>query len=179
MRRDLAAVIAREIDYQALFGDGLLNKPLGVANQTSVNTPTLATPSWAEVLGVIASIQGADADVGSLGWAMNPLAVAALRAEPVATNGELMIMTEPRSLAGYPVAVSTAVPAGGSPASAIVLFGAWSQLLVGYWSGLDLLANPYDSASYLRGRVMLRALRDCDVAVRHPESFAVASDLPL
>ena len=58
-----------------------------------------------------------------------------------------------------------------------MFFGAWSQLLLGYWSGLDVLVNPYGEADYVRGRVSVRAMRDYDTQVRHKESFVVAADL--
>jgi HK97 family phage major capsid protein len=182
LRADLANVIARAIDAGALYGPGTGDQPLGVANQPGIVTATLVGPTWAQVLAVIATIQSVDADVGSLGWAIHPKGVAKLRGTTVvATTGESMLMAEPGSLAGYPVVTSTAMPtAGGPPAtSTTVLFGAWSQLLVGYWSGLDLLLNPYDSVGYLRGRVMLRAMQDVAVGVRHVESFVKSTNLPV
>jgi hypothetical protein len=60
-----------------------------------------------------------------------------------------------------------------------VIFGAWSQLLIGYWSGLDILVNPYETTAYARGRVLVRAMRDVDVAVRHAESFAYTDNMPV
>ncbi|SIR22570.1 phage major capsid protein, HK97 family [Paracoccus thiocyanatus] len=147
--------------------------PIGVVNATSVASSTLATPSWAEVLAMIADIQNEDADIGSLNWAMNPAAVATLRGTNK-VSGEPehgFLMTEPGSLAGYGVGTSTAMTDG------TVIFGAWSQLLIGRWSGLDLLVNPYGDSAYARGRVQVRAMQDVDVAVRHGESFAVATDL--
>ena len=48
---------------------------------------------------------------------------------------------------------------------------------IGYWSGTDVLVNPYEADAYSRGRVLMRVMRDCDVAVRHGESFAYATDL--
>ncbi|WP_017998286.1 phage major capsid protein [Paracoccus sp. N5] len=173
VRRDLAAVVARAIDYQAIFGTGAGNTPVGVVNATGVASSTLATPSWSEVLAMIADIQNEDADIGSLNWAMNPAAVATLRGtNKVAASAEHgFLMTEPGSLAGYGVGTSTAMTDG------TVIFGAWSQLLIGRWSGLDLLVNPYGDSAYARGRVQVRAMQDVDVAVRHGESFAVATDL--
>ncbi|MDS9468702.1 phage major capsid protein [Paracoccus sp. MBLB3053] len=180
VRRDLAAVVARAIDYQAIFGTGTGNTPVGVVNAAGVASSTLATPSWSEVLAMIADIQNEDADIGSLNWAMNPAAVAKLRgtnkvsAEP--EHG--FLMTDPGNLAGYGVGTSTAIPtAAGTPDTSTVIFGAWSQLLIGRWSGLDLLVNPYGDTAYARGRVQVRAMQDVDVAVRHAESFAVADDL--
>jgi HK97 family phage major capsid protein len=179
VRRDLAETIARAIDFQALFGSGVGAAPTGVRNTAGVNDLTLATPSWPQVLAFPATIQSDDADIGSMAWVMSPAAVAKLRAT-LKTSGDTssnFMMTEPGSLAGFPVAVTTAVPAPGSPQAATVLFGVWSQLIVAYWSGLDVLVNAYSEEDYVRGRVSVRAMRDYEVAVRHPESFAFAEDL--
>jgi len=179
VRRDLAAVIANAIDYQAMLGDGSGNTPTGVIHASGVNALTLAGPTWAQVLAFIASIQGADAEIGSLGWALSPAGVAKLRGtiKAGADAGAGYLMDAPGALAGYPAAVTTALESGGSPTTDIVIFGAWSQLLIGYWSSLDILVNPYESGAYSRGRVLVRAMRDVDVAVRHGESFAYATNL--
>ncbi|MCR4267090.1 phage major capsid protein [Nitratireductor sp. ZSWI3] len=179
VRRDLSAVIANAIDAAALLGDGTGNTPTGVANTAGVFAGTLATPAWAEVLAMIAGIQMDDADIGSMGWAMNANAVAKLRSTNK-VSGEPehgFLMMEPGNLAGYAVATSTALPGDATPTPATVLFGAFSQLLIGYWSGTDILVNPYAETAYAKGRVMVRVMRDCDVQVRHAESFAVAEDL--
>lgn len=177
VRRDLSATIASAIDFQALMGDGSGNTPIGVANTAGVATPSLAGPTWAQVLGVIASIQNEDADLGNLGWALNPAAVALLRGTVKATGeGAGFLMDQPGNLAGYPAASTTAIPSASGPVTS-VFFGAWSQLLIGYWSGTDILVNPYETTAYAKGRVMVRAMRDVDVAVRHAEAFAVADDL--
>ena len=86
-------------------------------------------------------------------------------------------MDEPGSLAGYPAASTTALRTGDSPDESTIIFGAWNQLLIGYWSGIDLLLNPYEGTAYAKGRVLVRAMRDVDVQVRHPESFAFSDDL--
>lgn len=179
VRRDLAAVIANAIDLQAMVGDGTTNTPVGVINQTGVNTASLVTPTWAEVLAFIAAVQADDADIGAMGWALPPQAVAVLRAtERIAGAAGGFLMDAPNAMAGFPAAVTTSLFTAGTPNVATVIFGSWSQLLIGYWSGLDILVNPFESAAYLRGRVLIRAMRDVDVAVRHGESFAFAEDLP-
>lgn len=183
VRRDLAAVVANAIDLAAVTGDGSSNTPVGVVNHDDAHELTLATPSWAEVLEFIASIQTADADLGTLGWTMTPRAVAKLRGTNKVTDEAEhgFLMMEPGNLAGYPAVSTTAMPSatGGDPeaTTTTVVFGAWSQLLIGYWSATDILVNPYEGTAYSRGRVLVRAMRDVDVAVRHGESFAYADDL--
>jgi HK97 family phage major capsid protein len=173
VRRDLAAVLANAIDFQAMFGDGTNDTPTGVRNVTGVHNLTLAGPTWPQVLDMPAQIQADDADTGAMAFVMHPLAVATLRQtlKDAGDTSSNFLMSEPGNLAGYSVAVTTAAPAN------TVLFGVWSELLVGFWSGLDLLLNPFQPDDYTRGRISLRAMRDYDVQVRHPQSFAFAEDL--
>jgi hypothetical protein len=50
-----------------------------------------------------------------------------------------------------------------------VFFGVWNQLLLGLWSGIDLMVDT--AALAKSGGVRVIALQDCDFAVRHPEAF--------
>lgn len=175
VRNDLAQVIANAIDVAALLGPGTGNQPRGVRHQSGVAALTL-TPTWPEVLAFESTIQMSNADMGTLGWAMAPDAAAVLR-QTLRESGDAAsgyLMTDLGTFAGRPVAMTTNLSNNGSPATSTVLFGAWSQLLVGYWSGTDILVNPYADSAYQRGRVLVRAMRDADVAVRHAESFAYA-----
>jgi hypothetical protein len=56
-----------------------------------------------------------------------------------------------------------------------MVFGNVSDLLVGMWSGADIIVDPYTSAT--SGTVRTVILQDVDVAVRHPESFAAIVDM--
>ncbi len=93
-----------------------------------------------------------------------------------------MIMDQPGQLAGYAAATTTAMPGdpGASPAQpATLVFGDWSSLVVGYWSGIVILVNPYETTAYAKGRVLVRAMRDVDVQVRRPGSFAFSDSISL
>jgi len=186
VRNDLASTVANAIDLQALTGDGTGNTPTGVINHTDAAELTLAGTDagdrWAEILDFIATVQTANADLGTMGWTMNPKAVAKLRSTAKVTSGDgtvaSYVMEQPGNLAGYTAVPTAAMPtASGTPDTTTVIFGAWSQLMIGYWSGTDVLVNPYESTAYSRGRVLMRVMRDVDVAIRHGESFAFASDL--
>ena len=56
-----------------------------------------------------------------------------------------------------------------------VIYGNWSDLLVGYWSSVDVLVNPFHADVYSKGSVKINALQDVDIAVRHPESFVIST----
>jgi hypothetical protein len=87
----------------------------------------------------------------------------AVTAERDSSTG--MFIWEPgNTVNGYRTEVSNQV------ASNDFWFGNWADLLLGFWSGLDLLVDPYTGAT--SGTVRVVALQDVDVAVRHGESFA-------
>ena len=55
-----------------------------------------------------------------------------------------------------------------------VIFGAWADLLIGQWGGLDLIVDDVTEAA--KGNVRLVAHSEWDIAVRHAESFAAIQD---
>ncbi|HLE57546.1 MAG TPA: phage major capsid protein, partial [Rhodothermia bacterium] len=48
-------------------------------------------------------------------------------------------------------------------------FGNWADLILGFWSGLDIMVDPYTGSK--EGTVRVVCLQDVDCAVRHGESF--------
>jgi HK97 family phage major capsid protein len=183
VRNDLAAVIANAIDAKAMTGTGASNTPVGIVATSGTHEITIsgATPTWTDILSFIAEIDASNVE-GTRGWALSPWAVKALRSVARVTGTDTLIMESPTSLAGYAAAATTALP--GNPTTspvtkAMAIFGDWSNLLIGYWSGVDLLLNPYETTAYAKGRVLIRAMRDCDVQVRHPEAFAWTDEIPV
>jgi HK97 family phage major capsid protein len=179
VRNDLSSIIAAAIDNKAMLGDGSSNTPTGIVNAGATSLPLSATPTWGQILAFLAEIQSEDADVDVLAWALHPAGAKLLRSTTKVSSdaGAGFLMDEPGTLAGYPAATTTALRGGNSPDESTIIFGAWSQLLIGYWSGVDLLVNPYETTAYAKGRVLVRAMRDVDVQVRHAESFAFSDDL--
>ena len=81
-------------------------------------------------------------------------------------------------LAGHRALVSNQVPSNltkgtGTGLSAII-FGNWRDLIVGQWSGLDLLIDPFTGGT--AGTVRIIVHQDVDIALRHPESFSAMLD---
>ncbi len=187
IRNDFAAALAGALDRAALIGGGS-NEPSGIiARLTAASRMgTLSAASWEQVLEFIAGIELANAANGRLGWALNPHAVKTMRAKPkvvygspeVRDAGAGFVMDGPNELAGYAAASTTAMPGSGSPAAGSAIFGNWASLLIGYYSGIDVLATPYETTAYSKGNVQVRGLLTADVAVRHIESFAAATDVP-
>ena len=56
-----------------------------------------------------------------------------------------------------------------------MIFGNFSDLIIGYWGQLDILVDPYTGSN--TGTVRIVALQDADIQVRHPESFRIMTDI--
>ena len=179
LRDDFAKVLANRMDIAAIKGGGS-NEPSGVLQSGLDVTVTMgAAPTWTKVLQIIEKVQVGNGE-GSA-WLTTPGVVRLLRSTVrVATTDSVMIAESANSLADYPLAITNNVPGDtvGSPTVRHnLIFGDWSEVLIGFWSELDVLVNPYESTAYTKGNVQIRAMMTCDIAVRHAGSFAACTDL--
>lgn len=185
VRNDLAQTIASAIDEKAIAGTGASNTPTGILSTSGIGSVAMGTnglaPTWQSILDLIAEVE-VDNAVGRAFLGNSKFVKKARGVVKVADTDSTMLMDGPNELAGYPLAVTNAVPSNltkgsSSGVASALIFGNFSDLLIGYWSGVDILLNPYETTAYAKGRVLVRAMRDVDVQVRHPESFAAIKDL--
>ena len=165
VRSDLAKVLALKIDYAGLYGTGTNSEPLGLKNTTGIGTEDFAanTPTFAEVVALESDVASANALLGSPVYLMNAAMRGALKTA-VKESGQASYIYEGGEVNGYSGLVSNQV------ASNDLWFGNFSDLLIGYFSGLDLMVDPYSNST--SGTVRVVAMQDVDMAVRHPESFS-------
>ncbi len=189
---DLAQIIAVALDRVAIVGGGA-GEPSGLlASSSGIGNVALgvagAAPTWDSVINLIAAVDTANALAGSLAFVGNAKVTSKLRRTLKTITGEglgttpVSLLDDPNELAGYPYASTQVVPsnllkgASGAVCSALI-FGDWSQLMLGFWSELDVLVNPYESTAYSKGNVQIRAMATADVAIRQPLAFAAISDM--
>lgn len=122
--------------------------------------------------GMVGTVQSANADGGRMGWHISPTSIRTSLIKVKDKNERpygLDVM-----LQGYP-AVFSNVQSGDSPDYHAIIFGDWSSMIIGYWSTLDILVNPFDATAYPKGNIMIRAMLTADVTVRHIESFVACT----
>lgn len=172
LRGDLSSELAVAVDHAAVQG-GSPNEPVGVLNYLGVPTTGSSVISWSNIISALRTVEAANAVVS--GWAGSAHTREELMTTPKQTGGVEgnFIMTDPNSLAGYPFYASQVLRDAGSPEIIALIAGQWSDLLVGYWSGVDILVNPYESTAYSKGNVQIRGIVSVDVEVRHAGSFCV------
>jgi HK97 family phage major capsid protein len=179
-------VLARALDGAAINGTGSSNDPVGILNTTgigSVSSGTTGGPiTWPNVLALIEAVETANAPADARAFVGNPKVKAAAMQTPRVSGVALgMVMEAQDRLAGYPYASTTLCPSNltkstGTGLSALI-FGSWSELLIGTWNAIDLLVNPYAETPYQKGSIWVRAMMTVDIQVRHAASFAAAVDI--
>lgn len=165
IREDLSYLVAQNIDEAILAGTGVKD-PLGIINTLGVLTgDTPAT--WAEVLQLIQQIE--DENITNLQW-LGTSALKTTLAGIEKSTGTGQYLYQNGQVGELPFKVSANMPAKTA------ILGDFSQVLLGVWSEIDILVNPYAEPAYSRGGVQVRAMATCDVAVRHPKAFLVMTD---
>ena len=187
LREDIIATFARKIDEVAIEGGGS-NEPTGVlGGVASGNVITAATngaaPTYENVVELIRLVEASNAilNEGSLRFLGNPKLTSKLRRvlKSSADTSSNFILENDNSILGYSYLSSTLVPSdlsqgSGSNLSAMI-FGDFSQLMLGFYSGVDVIVDPYTGSA--AGTTRLAFFQDLDVALRHGESFSCKKDL--
>lgn len=186
MRRDMAAMLAEAVDQAAINGSGVGAVPRGILNTAGIGNVAIGTNggpiTWAAVIDLIGSVETVNA-MGT-GFLTNTRVTRNARKtlKTTADTASNMVMTSPNELAGYQMQATNLVPnnlvkgSSGAVCSPLI-FGNWSDLMLGYWSELDVLVNPFESTAYARGNVQVRAMLTMDIQVRQAASFAAILDL--
>jgi HK97 family phage major capsid protein len=189
VREDLTAVVARGVDLAAIAGTGLANQPLGIAANPAVPTIPLGTDggplTWEAIVALETAVAAANADVGSLAYMTNAKVRGKLKTTPkVAAPAVPLFLWNDNAgaqpLNGYPCHISNQVPGNLSKGAttgtlSAMLFGNWADLVLAFWSGMDVIVDPYTGSS--AGTLRIVVLQDVDVNIRHAESFGKILDV--
>lgn len=176
VRDDLSAMLAQAIDSALIKGGGT-NEPKGVLATTGVQTASLSTLSWANVLAMLQKLDLVNAGAANF---VGSTKVKAKLQGTLKASGIAGYLMEGGKVADLPAYFSNQVPEKtGSPNTGRLIAGDWSQVMLGIWSEVDLMINPYESTAYSKGNVLVRAMSTVDIAVRHPEAFVFAEDIAL
>jgi HK97 family phage major capsid protein len=171
IRDDLATAIALAIDLAGLEGSGSSGQPTGILNTSGINSVTnfaAANPTFAEVVTLETALAEDNALMGNLAYILPAAMYGALKTTEKASGTAQFVVEPGGTINGHRAIVSNQGTAGN------LYFGNFSDLLVGFFGGLDLVVDPYTAST--TGTVRVVALQSMDVAVRHAVSFAKGND---
>jgi HK97 family phage major capsid protein len=170
MRRDLGLILAQALDLAAIKGGGT-NEPVGILSTSGVSEVTASTLLTDTAADLIAALEMDDVN-GTAAFLTNPTVIKAARK---LKDGQGRPISLAETFFNQRLEVTTQVPSiGTSPVKQALIYGIWSELVVGYWSAVDVLVNPYHADVASNGGALIHAFLDADVAVRHVKAFRYA-----
>ena len=187
---DLLRSIADKIEYYAIQGSGASGQPTGILNDGNVGNVDIsagtdvAALTWADITDLVKTVEDANGVINqnALGWLSNPKVKAKMaNTVKVASTDSIMLLNDPwNSIYGYKAEFTSNVPSdldpgdGGSDASALI-FGDFSQLMVGLFGAPSVMVDPYSEGD--SGNVVIRVMQEVDVAIRNGASFAITDEV--
>lgn len=176
LRTDAQLRIAQAIDTAAMQGLGASGQPKGLftynTSTSGINTITYGgAATYAKTREAVGTILTDNALMGECTFLISPSAWAKWSTAFIDTGSGRTIWEgthEAGNIGGYRGIVSQFLPSNKS------VTGCFSQMLIGYWEGVDVLVDPYSEKK--SGIIEMTATTHLDIAVRYPESFCVSTD---
>ena len=188
IRRDMGEVGGLSVDAVALLGSGSGGQPSGVYvlitpdTATSFGAGAANQADWGLWVGLETAIDENNALMGDLAYITNPHVRGDGKTTIRGGDGSGRFCVENNMANDHPVVATTQIPKTFSSADdstggnrSCLFFGNWRDVIVAYWTGLDILVNPY--TGQLENKVTISAHQMADVQLRHVESFAAAWDI--
>lgn len=172
LRQMLARNLALAIDLAAIQGGGT-NEPDGVLETSGIQTQAYGTSLFHTAAEMIAKADIANVGMARRGFlSTNTVRKIAMKAQDAQKLPVGLATVFHNEAATFSNQVPTTLGTGNDHG---LIYGDWSELLMGIWSEIDLLVNPYESTAYSKGNVSIRAMATVDCAVRHAAAFVSAT----
>ncbi len=186
IRNDLLTALATALDAAAIAGTGTSNQPTGILSAGGIGSVAGGTnglaPTLAHLLTLVGAVANVNADQGQTSFLINSKTEAKLRGTPrvASTDSEMLLNDGQTTLIGRGMQVSNSVPSNltkgsSSGVCSAIIFGNFSDLVIGQWGGgIDLLVDPYTLST--SGQLRLVAQGFFDILIRRAASFASMQD---
>ena len=168
----IAKDIALGIDLAGLAGSGAAGQPLGITGTAGVGSVTGAALGYAGIIEFQTDVAQANALASSSGYVTTPTVAGLLKQRQRFASTDTPIWTGSildGEIEGF-TAMSSMQMAAGS-----MIFGDWSQVVIGEWGMLEIALNPY--ANFTAAITGIRAIQTCDIGIRVPGAFSLATSI--
>lgn len=168
---DLAAQVALAVDRAGLNGSGASGQPTGIINTGGIGAFTGTSITHALLLNSQTDLAVANTLTEGCGYVSHPLATELLMTRQRWTGTDTPLWTGNMlngQCIGYRAMTSNQMPASR------LLFGDFSQVVVGEWGVLELAVNPVEN--FLAGIIGLRAMYSVDIGIRYAGAFSYAAN---
>jgi HK97 family phage major capsid protein len=163
IRNDMVRGAALAIDLAALSGSGSSGQPTGITNTTGIGSVTGGIADFGAMVDLWSAVAVDNAAAEGMAYVLNATNAGTLM-QTAKDSGSGIMVLENGKINGYNAIISNQMATG------TMVFGDFTQLVIGMWGVLDIVADTATKAA--AGGLVLRAFQDVDIGVRHAESFA-------
>lgn len=170
---DLAKVLALAIDLAGFEGSGASGQPTGISTTGGIGSVTGTSLALAGIIEFQTDVAAANALATNSAYVTTPAVAGLLKGRARISSTDSRTLWEGNILDGevdgYRGATSTQLTAGS------MLFGDFSQCVIGEWGMLEIALNPY--AAFATAITGIRAIQSVDVGVRQAAAFSRATSI--
>ncbi len=200
VKRDLTDTVNVGVDLAILNGSGSSGQPTGILQTSGIGSVAGGTNGADITLENIIKLEEEvlidNAGGDNMGYVTNAKVLSALKqlraGGSAAGNGSFLWNTDlsgigrgatPGVVNGYRIGVSNQVPSNLTKGStsgscSAVLFGDFSQAIVGFWgNGMELAVSDSDNTDFQKALTSVRAITTLDVGVRQASAFSAILDV--
>ena len=170
---DLAKVLALAIDLAGFEGSGSSGQPTGIANTGGIGSVTGTSIDLAKVIEFQTDVATANALSTGSAYVTTPSVAGLLKGRARISSTDSKTLWEGNTLDGnvdgFRATTTTQLTA------ASMIFGDFSQVVIGEWGMLEIALNPY--AAFATAITGIRAIQSVDVGVRQAAAFSRATSI--
>ena len=161
LKRDIVSAISNKLEATILgTAAGSATQPAGLLNGVTADT---AAVTYTDFVNMEATLEKANVR-GDIKFIVSPSAKAVLKTTAVGgTKSDFNMIMKDGEVNGYPVLCTSAVADKG------IVYGNFSDLVIGQWGRIDLTVDPYTQAA--KGKVRLVINAYFDAKPRRAEAF--------
>lgn len=174
LRSDLAMLLSEKMDAAAIRGGTTPDEPVGIIADPDVQQVAVGGTDLGNDTSLLMQALEVDDVTGTRAFLSHPIIEHQARTQ---RDAEARPFNQDFIWHGQRHEMSSQMPTdlGAGNDEAGLIYGEWASLYLGFWSGVDILLNPYHADVASKGGTLIHAFLDVDVIVRHPEGFRYMS----
>ncbi len=181
---DLFITIGLAIDYALIDGSGLSNVPKGILNYDTVPLVEIGEDggpmSWTKLVEITNRPSVENADEATMGFLTNAKVRGSMQTITKLSNTAGVSLWENNQVNGYRAEVSNQMPSNLDKGDtenvcSAGIFGDWSAMVAGFWSGVDVTVDSITLGK--SGGVRIIGLQDTGACLRQPKGLVRCVDI--